>query len=325
MLRIHFTGEDLVTTRLAPSADPFWEIRLSLHALQNSSSRRRALGGDNAESLSLTKKLLPVAPATGYNPDFLTPLRGLLGLEEGISAILATPEHRLHHELELLAEAGHPTPRDDATSQGAPAFLASLTEALRRYHGLALAPLWPRIQTLVRADRAIRERELLEGGVERLLARLGPRMRWTRPVLRVAHPIDRDVHLRGRGLLLIPSSFCQGLPLGPADPALPPVLVYPVGRNGTRPATPGARRHLESLLGSTRAAILMAATTTRSTTALARLLGVSIATASYHLSVLRDVDLILSHRQANVVNHTVTPLGMSLLNGADASSAEQDA
>ncbi|MEO3756027.1 helix-turn-helix domain-containing protein [Streptomyces sp. B6B3] len=328
MLRIHFTGEDLVGTRVAPSADPLWEILLSLHVLQRPAGQRpngpwrrqlnqRLLAANHAEWIAPTRKLLPLAPVAGYNPDFLTPIQGLLGLEEAIATILATPEDRLHRELRLLAEAGHGVPADEARSQGAPAFLASLAEALRRYHRLTLAPFWSHVQTLVRTDRAVRERHLLEGGVELLLARMGPRMHWTRPVLRVDYPNDRDVHLGGRGLLLVPSYFCEGTPVGPADPTLPPVLVYRVDRSGARPATRGARQHLASLLGATRAAVLMAATTTRSTTALARLIGVSIATASYHLSVLRDADLVSSRRQANVVHHTVTPLGLSLLNGVE--------
>jgi DNA-binding transcriptional ArsR family regulator len=36
-------------------------------------------------------------------------------------------------------------------------------------------------------------------------------------------------------------------------------------------------------------------------------------TASHHTNVLRDAGLITSHRHANTVLHTLTPLGAALL------------
>ncbi|MFI6201946.1 ArsR family transcriptional regulator, partial [Streptomyces phaeochromogenes] len=39
MLRIHFTSEDLVRTRLACRPDPLWEITASLHRLQSQMGR----------------------------------------------------------------------------------------------------------------------------------------------------------------------------------------------------------------------------------------------------------------------------------------------
>lgn len=34
MLTIHFSREDILRTRVAPTADPVWELVLSLHLLQ---------------------------------------------------------------------------------------------------------------------------------------------------------------------------------------------------------------------------------------------------------------------------------------------------
>ena len=62
---------------------------------------------------------------------------------------------------------------------------------------------------------------------------LRPAMRWNAGVLEVAHyPVSRELHLDGRGLLLVPSYFCARTPVTLLDPALPPVLVYPVDRLG---------------------------------------------------------------------------------------------
>ncbi|MFC8665453.1 hypothetical protein [Streptomyces sp. NPDC057199] len=83
---------------------------------------------------------------------------------------------------------------------------------------------------LVGADRAVRAREMLRGGVEALLSTLGPSLRWRPPHLEAEYPLDRELRLDGRGLLLVPSVFCWQAPITLTDPRLPPVLVYPVAR-----------------------------------------------------------------------------------------------
>ncbi|MEK8108038.1 hypothetical protein NKG94_29175 [Micromonospora sp. M12] len=40
MLKIHFSGEDILRTRVAPAADPVWELVLSLHALRAATAIR---------------------------------------------------------------------------------------------------------------------------------------------------------------------------------------------------------------------------------------------------------------------------------------------
>jgi hypothetical protein len=94
MLRIHLTAEDLAATRLATRPDPLWEVVGSLRTLRDRTSpllfggwRRRtwaALAGQ-------ARMCLDLVPPQGYCPDFLTPAEGSLGLEAGITAVLATP------------------------------------------------------------------------------------------------------------------------------------------------------------------------------------------------------------------------------------------
>jgi DNA-binding transcriptional ArsR family regulator len=43
--------------------------------------------------------------------------------------------------------------------------------------------------------------------------------------------------------------------------------------------------------------------------------GISLAAASQHASVLRDAGLITTHRQGSAVLHVLTPLGAELLRG----------
>jgi DNA-binding transcriptional ArsR family regulator len=122
---------------------------------------------------------------------------------------------------------------------------------------------------------------------------------------------DRDVHLDGRGLTLIPGYFkAPGRPIGLADPDLPPVLVYPVERLSPAAGRPGA---LAELIGRTRAAVLEASDRGSTTGEVARRLSISAASASQHLSVLRDAGLVISIREGNRVRHHPTMLGRALL------------
>ncbi|MGI3204228.1 hypothetical protein ACRJ4W_50920 [Streptomyces sp. GLT-R25] len=51
----------------------------------------------------------------------------------------------------------------------------------------------------IEADRAVRAREMLSGGVEALLSSLGPALRWRPPHLEAEYPLDRELRLGGRG------------------------------------------------------------------------------------------------------------------------------
>lgn len=138
-------------------------------------------------------------------------------------------------------------------------------------------------------------------------------MRWQPPVLHVDYVEDRDLHLAGRGLRLIPSYFCWQRPIALADATLQPVLVYPLQQS--LPTIPERlpEASLASLLGRTRAAALRTLALGATTSELAGYLGVSAATATHHTTVLRDAGLVLSRRSGNTVLHTLTPLGAALL------------
>lgn len=194
-----------------------------------------------------------------------------------------------------------------------------MISVLRSYHRAAIVPYWPQIQARVEADRAVRGRALLDGGAAELLGSLPPVLRWRAPILEADYPVDRELHLNGRGLLLQPSFFCRGTPVVYRDPSLPPVLVYPVGHTPD-PAfgeTGGASLapSLGKLVGHTRSAVLQAIRFGCTTSELARRAGVSLASASQHAAVLREAGLVLTLRHGNAVLHTLTPLGAALLRG----------
>ncbi|MFE0102413.1 winged helix-turn-helix domain-containing protein [Streptomyces sp. NPDC059009] len=328
MLRVHFEADDLARTKVSEGPDPLWETVLSLHRLQERGPEPALTAWRHHASRygpGPLRVLLPLVPPRGYFPDFLTPSAGAAGLGHGLEAVLSTPRRRLRAELPALA-AGVGLPGwTRGLADGEVPALRRLASALRAYHEAALRPSWWRVAARVEAERTLRAHTQLWSGADAMLSGFGPAMRWRPPVLEVDYPFDKDVHLGGRGLLLTPSYFCRRTPVMLADPALPPVLVYPAPPLGaTRVNSPSggaaARREeqLARLLGHSRAAALEAlAEHCATTTELARRAGLSVSSASEHAAVLREGGLISSVRVRNSVRHAVTPLGARLLSGAE--------
>jgi DNA-binding transcriptional ArsR family regulator len=91
-----------------------------------------------------------------------------------------------------------------------------------------------------------------------------------------------------------------------------PTLTYPVH---PAPASPPSPRDdpLAALVGATRADVLRALITGCGTMQLAREPQISPATASAHVTALREAGLAATRRTGRAVRHTLTPLGMQLL------------
>ncbi|MFK0258880.1 winged helix-turn-helix domain-containing protein [Streptomyces sp. NPDC090445] len=193
-------------------------------------------------------------------------------------------------------------------------------------HQRFIAPYWPQIDRLAAADRALRLRHLSDHGVERLLREPNPRrIVWEAPVLHVtmASGLSGDVHLGGRGLLLIPTLFGSHYPALEYD-ADQPWITFPIRSDEPLAAAPAAvtatalaepPRPLAALLGRTRALVLsvMADHPGSTTTQLARHANISLASASEHATVLRNAGLAALLRDGKHALHTLTPAGHSLL------------
>ena len=325
MLRIHFTSEDLQSIRVARQPHALWELVCGVCRLDARQGAlefghwRRSVREGLAKDPRARRAMLPLQtliPPVGYIPDFLTPSVTGGGLAVGLDQVRATSRTRLTHELSRLAES-RPLPSWvstlDRPGPGAKA-LGTLARALELSCKTLLEPYWPRIQTAVGDDVELRTRALLDGGTSALLNALRPHARWHAPVLEVDYPVDRELHLEGRGLLLIPSYFCWRRPTALADPTLGPVLVYPVAKQPLE-IVRASRDGLERLLGRTRTVVLadLASHGARTTSEVATAANIALPSASYQLGVLRDGGLVASHRQGQFVRHSATPLGLRLL------------
>lgn len=323
MLRIHFTRADLARTRFAPAADPLWELALSMHQLRLRDADpllagwRRRVAGSLRDIRGEVDLLSTLNPPRGYFPDFLTPIEAGGGIEAGIDAVLSTPKPRLRHEIGQLAGAAAPRrPTVDGIRRGEARSLHDLGAAMRHYFRVALATEWPRVTAVVDGDLGRRARQLAAGGWVDVLNALHPTATFDGRVLHVGvwgRSDDLDLRLGDRGMVLVPSYYKETRQLMVlADPALPPVLVYPVSL-AVRVSTDAGSRPLEDLLGRTRAAVLATVQLGGSTSQLARRLPISLPAMSKHLAVLRRAGLVDSVRDRNTVHHTLTPLGRALL------------
>ena len=330
MLRIHFTGLDLERIRLSARPDPLWEVVCSACRLQTREGPevfdlwrrgvRRQLRHGGAP-LRAVRMLCGLVPFAAYFPDFLTPPREGrgFGLDEGVDRVLSTPRRRIEREIGLLTASGGRPRAGTALARGEREALHVLGAALREYHTSFIAPVGQAVDAAVSADVDWRSRALREGGIEGLWATFAPMARWQSPALEVAYPVDRDLHLDGRGLLLVPSYFCWRRPVTLVDDSLQPVLVYPVEKPAPAVSAAGPAE-LSGLLGPTRAALLQEAASHAwySTSEMAAATGISLSSASQQLAVLRRTGLLTSRRDGKHVLHSATPLGRRLLGGPPA-------
>ncbi|WP_371498674.1 ArsR family transcriptional regulator [Kitasatospora sp. NBC_00374] len=322
MLRIHFTADDLARTRLAPGADAAAELTISLQLLGGAlptdrlAPWRRGLRGQLGPHGRVLLELL--APGAGL-PEFLhLPGGGTIGSSPTDTADV--DQSLIDRHLDRLAVRRAPTPFTRALARRSTDALQLLGTAVSDYRTQAVDPYWHRIRAQVDADRALRGRALTDGGVERLLTTLHPRIRWRAPVLEVdlGPSWTSDVRLTGQGLLLQPVLLSAGGPVFgiTSGPGGLPELLYPA--RPEEPLLPDTAPDLDALgvlLGRTRAAVLEALADTGgcSTGELARATGTAAATASQHAAVLRAAGLVLTRRSGSSVLHTLTPLGRSLL------------
>ncbi|XDQ23240.1 winged helix-turn-helix domain-containing protein [Streptomyces sp. R21] len=330
-LRIHFTTEDMARTRFTEAPRPFLELNIALRQLQERSHPTR-FGSWRRESLRRlsprVQQLFDLIPSTGWSVGFLG-LPAAENIGEALDQIRAMPAARVRKDMEVWAGRDHhrPVPAWTQSLGSDKELLLELTDVAAHVHQHVVAPYQQRIDALSAADQALRRRQAAHGGLHTLLSELNPRhIKWKPPVLELtmADGADDDIHLSGRGLLLIPSIFGAASPVLGVNAEPQPYLTYPIRRNNTDlalPPTETARvlstvpNSLTALLGHTRAIVLwtIAHHPGCTTTELARHTGISPASASQHATVLRTAQLTTTTRHHNTALHTTTPLGASLL------------
>lgn len=323
-MNLVFGREDVQRVRLVGSADPMWELVLGLQKAQTRNVptpfarwRQDISGRVAGRGLESLRMLGCMVRAKGSFPDFLTPSELVSDIDEGCESLLATPRDRLSADLAAVFADQRPPSWVKSLSGGDRRLIKDMAGAVHTAHDTLISPYWPQITELFAHEWSLRTRELADRGVGALLSSLPGVVSWDGRVLRTGYPVDRTVHLAGRGLVLLPSYFCWGNPVTWIDPGLPPVLVYQA--HSDRSIAPQGQDfppHLVPLLGRTRAECLRLLLVPRTTTELAERLNVSLGSASKQASVLCAAGLITSDRHGKAVVHKATTLGIALLVGA---------
>jgi DNA-binding transcriptional ArsR family regulator len=323
MLKVVFEREDVQRVRLAGKADPMWELILGLQKAQTDELpapfagwRQEIAGRVSGRRVESLRLLQTMVRATGSFPDFLTPFQGVSSIAEGCDALLATPPERLSGDLAVTFADRTPSSWVQGLARGERRHVHATANAVHTMYEALISPYWPQVTELFTHEWSRRTRGMAEQGVGAVLGSLPGVLSWDGRVLLTSYPLDKTVHLAGRGLVLLPSHFCWGSPVTWVDPGLPPVLVYQAhGDRSIRTDGLELPAHLVPLLGRTRAECLRLLLVPHTTTELAERLGVSLGAASKQAAVLCAAGLVTSARRGKSVVHQATSLGIALLAG----------
>lgn len=309
-LRMRFTSEDLLALRIRAAPDPMWELALSVHKLKPVPHKAGGCADQVREAHRLIAGLIP---RRGNFADFLTPTRGSESLREGLDAIASLPRDRLSEDLDPR-RLGRPA--DSYTrglARGDPEARGTLLCSLERYFRAMIEPRWSLIRRMTVTNNGA-ARRLAEAGVGAMIESLCPTIRWQWPWLEADYPFDREIDLGGRGLTLLPSFFCDDVPVTLIDPQLAPVLVFPVRGMPGVPIDPDRTlARLAPVMGETRVAILIQLAHPSTTSDLAAAVDLSLATVSQQVSLLRDAGFVTSVRDGRSVVHALSGYGRSVL------------
>lgn len=317
MLQLHFTAQDLLQVRFAEGPAPLMELGLSAATLQRA-DRPEVFGRWRRDrQRTLPREALPLlqlVPANGAGPLFLDPL--VDSLQEGLDGVMATGRDTARRELQRVCPAYRPvTPWVRDLADRDRAAWSQLHDAVRAAHDALIAPDWGRIRATYAADVAWRTSLLATHGLGAALTSLYPGSRWSGTTLQIDLPHAAELSLDGSGITLMPSTVWTGQPLVGDDGAGRRLLLYPALTPLPQAAADPAQDPVVALLGRTRAAVLRALSSPRTTGQLAHDLQISSASASQHVSTLRNAGLAASDRDGKNVWHVRTSLGSELLRG----------
>lgn len=297
MLRVHFTVEDLARLRMVAGLGPVAEsvFALDLFGKQGIAHFR-----------DWRKK---VRDRLGYRVG---------DVEQWVSMVrpLASSLWLLEGQAESAAE------RDRGRQRAA--------KAVFEFSQVAVVPYWQQVRSHLTLTRDSWARIEIANGVQGLLANLHPQLDWNPPVLEVSGEPDRDMYLDGRGLVLALSLFLDSKTCVVIDSeretGLPALIVsVPIDAAAATElwgAGAAGDRALSALVGHTRAAALRTLIDGCTTGELSERLGISLAGASKHATVLRKAGLVITARHRSTALHTLTPLGFALLESREGGARE---
>ncbi|MCI2417532.1 helix-turn-helix domain-containing protein [Saccharopolyspora sp. K220] len=318
------SASDLARIRFAFS--PLWEVAASVRVLKEPArhplhqSWLAEVGPRLQRGTADFSLLFDLVPTpTKYLPGFLAPTpstqRPTLAAE--LEDLRAVPSDSVRA---MIEDAGRPASGPVRRLHADPdRELHRLAQAIESYWQLAIEPWWPSMLDLLEQDARHRGALLVEGGTDRLLNGLSPKVRWRDDGLRVAHRyLSGTRALDGRGLVLVPSTFVWPTVFSKLEPLWPAALRCP-SRGVAALWAPEQRTvpdALAAVIGKSRALLLTELPSPRSTTELSRRTRMSAGNASQHLIALREAGLVSVRREGRYVLYSRTALAEALLASA---------
>lgn len=289
--------------------------------------------------------LSALVPGAGYAPDLLTPPPTdlIMTIEDETATVAVTAPAQIEYQLGIayeerpmsaevaasfggrnaLDQARRPMPHAVAAAleQGYEAFAARVAEALLTYFDRVLGPEWDHVIDVLTADVAYRGDRMAKHGVLALLDDLHADVLWDSDAVRLNRPFEVDVDWAHDGLLLIPSVTAGRRVWFNAERPTAPSIIYPA--RGTHALWAHQVMldvdELGELLGHTRALLLAALDTPRTTTELGRSQTLTASTVSYHLGILHRSGLVSRRRLGRRVVYARTELGTAIMRRDSAS------
>lgn len=326
VIELLFEPGDLARIRFARS--PMHELVSSMRIADRADRARmhqpwvRSVRG--AVSALRLELLQPLLADPRYVPEFLMPSPDRMDTRfaDELARVRTTPEAAVRAQLDLLG-GDAPLPETLRPLYENPErHLGQLAGEVQAYWQAAIEPVWSRLAGLLDAEVGYRADQLTSGGIVRLLGNLHPELEYAEDALRILWPTwQSQSRLDGAGVLLVPCVFAWPSLLVDTNPQGPTLIYSP---RGVGQVWDGSARSsappVADLLGRSRAALLARLDLPLSTTQVARDLGLSAASVSEHLSVLRRSGLVTSRRSGRQVLYQRTALGTDLLGAASRTS-----
>jgi DNA-binding transcriptional ArsR family regulator len=276
---------------------------------------RRIVAALRDNDLRLVARLLG-GNHSGYIPGFLTPPLYSFDadLHSELHYLATIPAERIGSDIrDFLHGAALPHASGSVSRQDVSAILNALmhgethlahtlADQLHHLWDTVLASAWPSFHDRMEADIAQRSATIAHDGYITMISQMCPTLAWHEGSLHVARhliwPTDLrpEQHRYAETIIFAPSGFTPtSMARVDSDNAL--TVCYPLPRRPTASPAGG----LATIIGQTRAQILSALATSRTTQQLAQDLHLTPSTISYHLQLLHRAGLITRTRLSRQV------------------------
>lgn len=323
-MRIEASRADIAASRFAIS--PLWELTQALRLLRGRWPNRDTTAlrpwltrtRDRYQRLADEADLavLDALETRTLGVDFTAPVPASVAttIEELLAEVRATPLDLAHREIAGILSRQPAEPRVEAILTG-DNVTAYVSEVLAAAWQALLEPEWPALRAVLERDVVHRAGQLTSRGWAAALDDLHPRLSWRHDHMELAAEGQPDADLAGRGLLFVPSVFIWPSLAVTFEPPWPSALCYPARGVAAlwEPGAGGQEGALGKLLGTSRAAVLLALDQPASTSQLAAILGQPLGSLGGHLAVLRQAGLVTRARSGRSVLYSRTPAGDTLV------------